>query len=527
MASQAAHSQTQSQAAIPHRESEMSGASTLQKNEDEKSEDGKDRDVDLEKQGQNDHKDDGEEERDPNVVDWDGDDDPNNPMNWSSKRKWAIAVTMGLMTFVVTFASSVFSSAVEVTGMQFGVSSEVMILAVALFVLGFAFGPIVWGPFSELYGRKIPLFAGYTAFAIFTIPVAVAQNIQTIMVCRFFGGFFASAPLAIVGGALADFFGPVDRGVAVSLFGAATFIGPTMGPILGGFITMSHLGWRWTQWIQLIMAALFGVIGVIIIPETYAPVLLQRKAKKLRYQTKNWAMRAPADEKEVNLKEIAEKYLLRPFIMLAMEPILVLVTLYMALIYGIIYGFFEVFPVTFQEERGWNLGVGALPFLAVLIGVICGCLIITAITKSRFKHVLEDKGLVPEERLIPMIIGGAFLPIGLFWFAWTSNPNITPWPQIIACVPIGAGVMMIFLQGLNYIIDVYKWNANSAIAANTFFRSWVGAGFPMFATPMFHNLGVPWAMSLLGFLTVALFPVPIVYYIYGAKIRKLSKYSPD
>lgn len=147
---------------------------------------------------------------------------------------------------------------------------------------------------------------------------------------------------------------------------------------------------------------------------------------------------------------------------------------------GLIYGFFEVFPVSFQEERGWNLGVGSLPFLSVLIGVLIGCVFIAFITKTRFARKLEENGtVVPEERLVPMIIGGAFLPIGMFWFAWTSNPHITPWPQIIAAAPIGTGLIMVFMQGLSYIIDVYKMNANSAIAANTFFRSWVGAAFPL------------------------------------------------
>ncbi|KAF7193801.1 Citrinin biosynthesis cluster MFS transporter mrr1 [Pseudocercospora fuligena] len=498
-----------------------------------------DYDVDVEKQQHiQDHnqtpedqlggKKDEEDEQDPNVVGWDGPDDPKNPMNWSPYRKWAIAVNMGLMTFVVTFASSVLSSAVTPTSMEFGVSEEVMVLMVSLFVLGFAFGPVFWGPISELYGRKIPLFSGYLIFAIFQVPVAVAQNLQTIMICRFFGGFFASAPLAIVGGALADFFDPVNRGVALSLFGAATFIGPTMGPILGGFITMSHLGWRWTQWITMIMAGLFGGIGVFVIPETFEPRLLQLKAKKLKYQTRNWALHAPADEKEVNLEEIAEKYILRPFKMLMLEPILVLITLYVSLIYGIIYLFFESFPISFQQERGYNLGVGALPFLAVLVGVVFGCLTITGITYTRTARIFrEAQTIVPEERLIPMIIGGCVLPIGMFWFGWTSSNHISPWPQIISSIPIGMGVILIFLQGLNYIIDVYKINANSAIAANTFFRSWVGAGFPMFATPMFKNLGVPWAMSLLGFLCVAMIPVPILYYIYGERIRKLSRYSPD
>ncbi|KXS94928.1 hypothetical protein AC578_3929 [Pseudocercospora eumusae] len=471
---------------------------------------------------------DGDEEQDPNVVGWDGPDDPKNPMNWSPYRKWGIAINMGLMTFVVTFASSVLSSAVTPTSMEFGVSEEVMVLMVSLFVLGFAFGPVFWGPISELYGRKIPLFSGYLIFAIFQIPVAVAQNLQTIMVCRFFGGFFASAPLAIVGGALADFFDPVNRGVALSLFGAATFIGPTMGPILGGFITMSHLGWRWTQWITMIMAGLFGGVGFFVIPETFEPRLLQLKARKLKYQTRNWALHAPADEKEVNLEEIADKYILRPFKMLTLEPILVLITLYVSLIYGIIYLFFESFPISFQQQRGYNLGVGALPFLSVLIGVILGSLTITSITYTRTARIFaQTQAIVPEERLIPMILGACVLPIGMFWFGWTSSNHISPWPQILSSIPIGMGVIMIFLQGLNYLIDVYKMNANSAIAANTFFRSWVGAGFPLFATPMFRDLGVAWAMSLLGFLCVAMIPVPVLYYVYGERIRKLSRYSPD
>jgi DHA1 family multidrug resistance protein-like MFS transporter len=105
---------------------------------------------------------------------------------------------LGLMTVSVTFASSVFSTATVVTAKKFHVSEEVMVLGTSLFVLGFAFGPMVFGPLSELYGRKTPLFAGFVIFAIFQIPVAVAQNLQTIFVCRFLGGFFASAPLGIV-----------------------------------------------------------------------------------------------------------------------------------------------------------------------------------------------------------------------------------------------------------------------------------------------------------------------------------------
>ncbi|KAJ5283453.1 hypothetical protein N7505_001433 [Penicillium chrysogenum] len=427
--------------------------------------------------------------KDPNLIEWDGPDDQENPRNFSACRKWLITVVLGMMTVSVTFASSVFSTASSVTAEKFGVSQEVMVLGTSLFVLGFAFGPIVFGPLSELYGRKKPLMIGFYIFAIFQIPVAVAQNLQTIFVCRFFGGLFASAPLAIVGGMLADLFGPVDRGIAVAIFAASTFIGPVAGPIVGGFITMSYLGWRWTEYLTAIMAFFFGTVGLLVVPETFAPTLLQQRARKIRFRTKNWAIHAKADDHEVDLKHICYAYLLRPFMMLALEPILILITLYMGFIYGFLYLCFEAYPIAFQEQRGWNPGVGQLPFLAITVGVLAGCAIIIIFTKTRFQAKLKQTGhVVPEERLIPMMVGGLLLPSGMFWFGWTSSPNITWVPQVISGGLLGAGVLLIFLQGLNYIIDVYAMNSNSAIAANSFFRSWLGAGFPMFATAMVISL---------------------------------------
>ena len=117
------------------------------------------------------------------------------------------------------------------------------------------------------------------------------------------------------------------------------------------------------------------------------------------------------------------------------------------------------------------------------------CITISIVTKTRFARKLEKHGrVIPEERLPPMIMGAFLLPIGLFWFAWTSSPHITWVPQVISGIFIGWGILMIFLQGLNYIIDVYMRHANSAIAANTLLRSLAGAGFPLFATAMYHTL---------------------------------------
>ncbi|RHZ67725.1 MFS transporter [Aspergillus thermomutatus] len=426
------------------------------------------------------------------LVQWDGPKDPDNPVNFSPARKWTITVMLELMTVSVTFASSVFSTAAQVTAKKFHVSEEVMVLGTSLFVLGFAFGPMVFGPLSELYGRKTPLFVGFLIFAIFQIPVAVAQNLQTIFICRFLGGFFASAPLGIVGGMLADLFNPVDRTIAVAVFAASTFIGPVAGPIVGGFITMSYLGWRWTEYITAIMAFFFMTLGFFIVPETFESTILQRRAKRLRFETKNWALHAKSEEQPISPRLILRKYLLRPMQMLILEPILLLVTLYMGFIYGFLYLCFEAYPIAFQEYRRWNAGVGELPFLAITCGVLVGCGIIIAFAKTRVERMYKEIGsVIPEERLIPMMIGGVLLPAGMFWFAWASDPNIIWVPQVISGVFLGAGVLLIFLQGLNYIIDCYAMHSNSAIAANSFFRSMLGAGFPMFALPMVCSPTLP------------------------------------
>ncbi|KAJ5654897.1 MFS multidrug transporter [Penicillium lividum] len=463
-------------------------------------------------------------DEDPNVIEFDGPYDKGNPMNWNRSYKWLLTLTLGLVVFVVTFSSSVFSSVIQSTALEFNVSTEVTTLGTSLFVLGYCFGPIAFGPLSEVYGRRIPLFLGLFVMSTFEIGVAVAQNLYTILLCRFFAGFFGSAPLAVVGGTLADFWNQVDRGVALCFFAGATFVGPVAGPIVGEFVAKSYLGWRWTQYIIVITGFSFFVIGLLIMPETYAPVILQKRAKAIRFDTRNWAVRAKADERQINMRSIVEVYCKRPFAMLFSEPILLLVTLYMALIYGILYLFFTAYPISFEEKRGWATGVGALPFIAITVGVVMGSSIIVYLTKTRLAVNFKKNGkILPEERLPAMIIGGVMLPIGLFWWAWTSDPSINPWPQIIAGVPTGAGILMIFLQGMSYIIDVYESNANSALAANTFVRSWLGAGFPLFASAMYHNLGVNWATTLLAFLTLAMIPVPVLFYYYGSRIRQMSK----
>lgn len=188
---------------------------------------------------------------------------------------------------------------------------------------------------------------------------------------------------------------------------------------------------------------------------------------------------------------------------------------------------FAKFPVSFYEERGWTLGISQLPFTAFIAGIVLGAGLIAYSTATNFTRAYNKYGkAIPEERLPPMIIGAIALPVGLFWFGWTSNPNISWVPSVLATALIGLGCMVPFWQGISYIIDCYGFYSNSAIAVNTFIRSFFGAFFPLFTHTMYTKLGVPWASSLLGFICVAFLPVPVLFYVYGAKIREKSKWAP-
>ena len=134
------------------------------------------------------------------------------------------------------------------------------------------------------------------------------------MICRFLAGCFGAAPIAIVGGTYMDFWEIVDRGIATAAFSGTTFIGPVAGPVAREFITKSSLGWRWTAWITLIIAIFIGIIGLFLVPKMFAPVLLKRKAERLRHETNNWALHAIIDEIPIHARSLLEKYFAKPWI---------------------------------------------------------------------------------------------------------------------------------------------------------------------------------------------------------------------
>ncbi|KAI6967363.1 MFS general substrate transporter, partial [Hortaea werneckii] len=299
------------------------------------------------------------------------------------------------------------------------------------------------------------------------------------------------------------------------------------GPIVGEFtVKNTNLGPSWTLWFTMIMAAFFVALALPTIPESLAPIILRKKAARLRFETKNWALHSRLEEEPVKVGVLLRKYGLKPMQMIVMEPILIAMTLYISLVYGILYLIFFAFPFSFEYDRGFEFGVSSLPFLAVFIGVLIACGYMCWETRVIFTpKLIKAKKPIPEERLPSMMLGSVVLVIGMFWFAWTSYPSINPWPQIISGAFIGAGIIGVFMPAVIYLVDVYLFDANSALAANALVRSFVAAAFPLFSTYMYQDLGTQWASCLLAFLCLALVPFPIVFYFYGKRIRSKSKFA--
>jgi MFS transporter, DHA1 family, multidrug resistance protein len=273
-------------------------------------------------------------EQEEYVVEFDGPDDPMHAQNWPIRKKVLTAAMLGYTTTVAAFASSIFSAAAQAVAVEFGVSREVGTLGLSFFVLGFATGPTVWAPLSELRGRRLPLVVSMFGFSIFSVACATGKDLQTILLTRFFAGFFGACPLAVVAAVFSDMFSNRTRGIAITLFSMAVFTGPLLGPFIGGFITSSYLGWRWTMYLVSIMGFVAFGLDLLFLNETYPPVILIEKAAELRRATLNWGIHAKQEEIEVDFRELVSKNFSRPMRLLFGEPIVLALSVYMAFIYG-------------------------------------------------------------------------------------------------------------------------------------------------------------------------------------------------
>jgi hypothetical protein len=226
------------------------------------------------------------------------------------------------------------------------------------------------------------------------------------------------------------------------------------------------------------------IIGALTIPETYSPVILRRRAKKLSQMTGNvYKSKMEVDHGAKTVTQEFKTALSRPWILLFTEPIVLLLSIYMSIIYGTLYMMFAAFPIVYQQNRGWSPGIGGLAFIGLAVGITIAVMY-SLWDNKRYKNVegKHNGQAPPEARLPPCMLGSILLPVGLFWFAWTNYPSIHWSVSVIGTAPYGFGMVLVFLSIMNYLIDAYVIYAASVLAANSVLRSLFGASFPLFTT---------------------------------------------
>jgi len=386
-------------------------------------------------------------------------------------------------------------------------------------------GPMIFAPLSEILGRR-PIYAVTLFVAVlFVIPGGVAKNIATLLVARAIDGIAFSAPMTLVGGTLADLWKTEERGVPMAVFSAAPFIGPAIGPLVGGFLSDAK-GWRWLYWIQLILSATVWIGISFTVPETYAPRLLSIRAKKLRASTNN---PAHVTEQDLDMRPLLQRlqlFLLRPIQLLFLEPIVLFISLYMSVLYGLLYMFFVAYPIIYQQGKHYSASTTGLMFIPIAIGVILSAACAPLVNKHYLRLRRAHNGHPPAEvRLIPMMASCWSIPLGLFIFAWSSYPSLSWAGPALGGFPVGFGFIFLYNAANNYLVDSYQHQAASALAAKTFLRSLWGAATVLFTGQMYARLGYQWASSLLAFLGLACCAIPFVFYFRGAAIRRRSRFA--
>ncbi|OHW99109.1 fluconazole resistance protein [Colletotrichum incanum] len=456
---------------------------------------------------------------DPNLVDWDGPNDRENPKNWSAKKKTVFIATLGFISTLSPLASSIAAPSIASIKSDFDVTDTyVGAFMISGFLIGYCCGPLIIAPLSEVYGRHVLYNICGGLFLIFNIACSLAPDSGSMIVFRMFAGIGGSAPLTLGAGSIADIFPREERGAGLMLVTLGPMVGPTIGPI-------GIVGWRWSFRVVSIAAAVAALGTAFLMPESYALTLLERKAKRLRRETErpNLVSVLATHRKPMDLLVFS---LFRPAKMM-LSPIIFSLSVYMAVLYGYLYLLFTTFPQVFKQQYGFSQGSAGLAYIGIGFGSVLGLLFAGLVSDRLVKKLTSRNGghYQPEYRLPPMLCGAILVPIGLFLYGWTAEKQLHWMLPIVGTAILGCGIVIVLMSTSTYLVDAFTVYAASAMAANTVTRSLVGAFLPLAGEELYRQMGLGWGNSLLGFIAFAMIPIPMIFYKYGQAIRQTELFD--
>ncbi|KAI1192533.1 major facilitator superfamily protein [Nemania serpens] len=444
---------------------------------------------------------------------------------FSPARKILISATVILMNFNVTLGSSLPSGSASALDAHFNVTSKLQKqLPVSIFLVGYVFGPLIVAPLSESWGRRPVFLVSFSVYTGFTLGCALAPNWPTFIFFRLMLGCAAAAPQTVSGGLFCDIYPDLrPRGMAVTLLGLTSNVGPLVGPIISGF--SSTVGWQWQFWYALILAGVNWPM-LLLMPETFAPVLKARSSKEARDAMQQQSVTGVAAKKVPSLWSQAG-ILTRPVWILS-EPIVFFTDLFILYQYTIFFLYFGAYPVIFRGVYSLSDGVSALMFIPTGVGAVFAIFIFVAWDRYHKRSVEKGRpwALKEEYRRLPLAcLGGPLFALSEFWLGWAAKPGVHWAIPALSGIPLGIGIDLTFLALNNYLTDAYGIYSASALASSVFTRNTVAAiVIPLSTNALYENLGVGWACTVLGFLCLALTPIPFAFIRWGPAMRKRSPF---
>lgn len=429
-------------------------------------------------------------------------------------------------------ASGIDATVLPQAASSLGVSEVAESLATGLYLIGMGMGSLVAGPFSETFGRNAVYTGSMAVFMVWIMASGLAPSFGAQIVFRFLAGCSASTPLVCSGGSVSDMFDSIEKTWAFPLYAIAAFGGPMLGAVMGAYIGPStSVSWRWTEWTMLILSGLVVCLVFLLMPETYSPLLLRWKAKHLRRVTGDDRFRSEHEIVKATLFSRLKVSMTRPFLMFT-EPIILAMTLYLSVVYIVLFTFLIGWPYIFEFTYGISQGLSNIIFISMFVGLQFTFLLIPIVYKMTIKQIKEAESrgegqqFNPEIRLWYAMLGPAVsIPISLFWMGWTASPDISIWSPILAVALFGFGVMGIFICAYMYVIDSYEMFSASALTFTALVRYMAAGGMTVVGIPFYTNMGVHYTLTILACISCVLVPVPYVLYKWGYLLRKRSKYA--
>lgn len=331
-------------------------------------------------------------------------------------------------------------------------------------------------------GRTAIYFWTLLAFVLLQLPTGFAANMPMFLVFRWLTGFLGSPCLATGGGTITDIYDPARVAYWICIWGSFGICGPVFGPIIGGFVVPAK-GWRWTVWVIAWLCSLVLIMLFFLMPETSSANILYRRAQRLRKTTGDEHLRSRS---EIDAAHYTTRDhltgLARAFTLTFTEPIVFSLDLYTALLYGVLFIWFESFPLVFGDIYGFNLGLQGLAFLGIFVGGVITVPLFLVWLRYRLIPRITKPAFKPEMFLPPTFFGSACLPICLFWYGWSARESIHWIMPIIGSSFFTVGIVTLFNPVLNYLGTAYPDYTASIFAGNALFRASFGAIFPLFVS---------------------------------------------